>query len=181
MVRRLFARRVSACVLLWCSLTSWFFAPAAGARPVTNSHGQVVPFQQLRVDPEETLHLEENGFQAADGVLLLFYLVGIRLHGNFCGPGTTNYDIAPTDALDHLCFLHDRCYQLSYRDNCWCDLEFVRASRELEPALLGTQQLFAQAIAFMFPYKPCIDEPLIETEPLMHLAPEVWEGRQPAP
>jgi len=55
---------------------------------------------------------------------------GVRLYGNWCGPGNGN-NYPPVDPLDAACMRHDMCYAATGSVACECDVGFMRELRAM--------------------------------------------------
>lgn len=51
------------------------------------------------------------------------YRFGVKIWGNYCGPGISGMDFsqAPKDSLDRACMAHDKCYGKYGYFKCSCD------------------------------------------------------------
>lgn len=60
---------------------------------------------------------------------------GVKVHGNWCGPGhggSAKKNIPTTDMLDFICRMHDLCYEMHGSINCKCDNEFIRRAQRIQ-------------------------------------------------
>ncbi|MDO4911528.1 MAG: hypothetical protein Q3972_07270 [Corynebacterium sp.] len=73
--------------------------------------------------------------------------IGIRLWGNWCGPGISGPG-APIDQFDTTCMRHDACYMLRGLFDCYCDqLLIEEASLNRKYLSPQTQRLVKPTVA----------------------------------
>ena len=80
--------------------------------------------------------------------------MGVRLYGNWCGPGIGTSDYPPIDPLDAACMRHDMCYIATGSVACECDVEFMRELRAIRypnPDIQARGRAMSDALAMM----PC--------------------------
>lgn len=81
---------------------------------------------------------------------------GVRLYGNWCGPGSSLYSFPPIDPLDAACLRHDMCYSATGTVSCECDVSFMRELRAMtypNPDVEAIARGMYDALAMM----PCND------------------------
>ena len=81
---------------------------------------------------------------------------GVRLYGNWCGPGTSLFSLPPIDPLDDACMRHDICYSSTGTISCKCDVSFMRELRAMSyptPEVEATARAMYDAMAMT----PCND------------------------
>ncbi|PHS78472.1 MAG: hypothetical protein COB59_06800 [Rhodospirillaceae bacterium] len=83
---------------------------------------------------------------------------GLRMYGNWCGPGNSMNTAAPIDPLDMACRQHDVCYAQNDFARCGCDIGFMRQLRVL-PYPNPQIQIQARAMYDAVAVTPC-DNPL---------------------
>lgn len=81
---------------------------------------------------------------------------GVRLYGNWCGPGTSLNNFPPIDPLDDACMRHDICYSATGTISCQCDVRFMRELRAMSyptPEIEASARAMYDAMAMT----PCND------------------------
>ncbi len=81
---------------------------------------------------------------------------GVRLYGNWCGPGSDVNGLPPVDPLDAACMRHDLCYISTGSVSCRCDVTLMRELRAISypnPAVRDAARAMYDALAMT----PCDD------------------------
>lgn len=81
---------------------------------------------------------------------------GLRLYGNWCGPGTQLNNFPPIDPLDATCMQHDLCYATHGVGACGCDVAFMRELRAMSFPN-GEIEVRARAMYDALAMMPCND------------------------
>ncbi len=72
------------------------------------------------------------------------------VYGNYCGPGTPDYNGVPVDRLDTACQAHDKCYREKGDWNCECDENLIASVKSMLGGLKGTARVAGNAIIAFF-------------------------------
>ena len=82
---------------------------------------------------------------------------GLEIYGNWCGPGNSGPG-QPIDAVDGVCYLHDKCYDDNGYFDCACDRDLIArmpAAIANPSTSLKGKAVGAAAMAFFWA-SPCL-------------------------
>ena len=85
------------------------------------------------------------------------FAAGLAVYGNWCGPGHGGGG-PPIDAVDEVCFRHDRCYEERGYFDCSCDRDLIARmpAAIVHPATPVAGKVAGAAAAALFQAVPCL-------------------------
>lgn len=86
--------------------------------------------------------------------------ISLPIYGNHCGPGFGDPNVAPVDAVDTVCYRHDRCYERQGYFECSCDRALITS---MPNAILQTPsaagKVAGAGVMSYFSVAPCLCYP----------------------
>src|SRR5271166_2518627 len=76
--------------------------------------------------------------------------VPIPVYGNHCGPNFGDPLAVPVDAVDCVCYNHDRCYETLGYDDCRCDAYLINAMPNAIAATPSAEGKIAGTVISLF-------------------------------